>query len=642
VTHEPIPSPEFPGFPDFQANVTFVPLQFFTAVLPYASRGTVRLVGYALRKVLGWVDAHGQPIREQLQFTYRELIEQAGVARDSIVAALDEAIERRCLRCVQRPQPDALQQPGRSGIYELCWDETGAYTDVPETFAGFYFPEAALVEERQGATTIRRPKAARKNIPNAFFDHLLPRERLSVARVVGALLFYSIQWGPGGERRQPVSCSITELSRLTKFSRQHVHEAVLEALQRGYIERVKAGYFDPAAAQASRAATYGIRWAAAPAVAAGLSSVSGSESPSALPNAVRKSDRSEKVNGAPVGKGVRDRSEKVNGERSEKVNDIRIKRDLKTETTAAGSARPPLEPKPAAAESVIAQLRETGFDETVARRLAARCPPEVITRQIDWLPLRNSTQNRLGLLRRAIEQDWPKPEGAVEDQGQQSGREFASHYYAAYHGYTGEARTEPFARDVQAAARFVERLLAQQDDAARVPEWGRQFGGVMRQRHHGEAKARPNLSCALVLYGDEFLRRVASAHSARSISAHEKAHAARHAALSAEYQAYLRLAEIDAQRTAPALYGAFAQERQRTRNAMTGGLFQATAETLAKFDRDESRLLSFAECFHRHPQTPVLDFEQWDKRRVSHDQVGTAATGGCIADITRASVAGGR
>ena len=42
MTHEPTPSPEFPGFPDFQANVTFVPLQFFTAVLPYASRGTVR------------------------------------------------------------------------------------------------------------------------------------------------------------------------------------------------------------------------------------------------------------------------------------------------------------------------------------------------------------------------------------------------------------------------------------------------------------------------------------------------------------------------------------------------------------------------------------------------------------------------
>jgi hypothetical protein len=277
---------------------------------------------------------------------------------------------------------------------------------------------------------------------------------------------------------------------------------------------------------------------------------------------------------------------------------------------------------------VITQLRQTGFDETVAQRLAARCPPEVIARQIDWLRLRNSTQNRLGLLRRAIEQDWPKPESAVEDHDQQLGREFASHYYAAYHGYTGEAKTVPFAKDVLAAARFVERLLAQQDKAARVPEWGRQFGGFMRQKHHSEAKARPNLSLTLVLYGDEFLRLVGNAHTARSINALEKAQAARHTALSAEYLAYLRLAEKDAQRTTPALYAAFAQERQRTHNAMTGGLFQATAETLAKFDRAESRLLTFAEFFHRHPRAPVLDFEQWDKRRASLDKVGAAAAGG--------------
>ena len=45
--------PAFPGFPDFQANVTFVPLQFFTIVLPHTSRGCVRLVGYMLRRILG-------------------------------------------------------------------------------------------------------------------------------------------------------------------------------------------------------------------------------------------------------------------------------------------------------------------------------------------------------------------------------------------------------------------------------------------------------------------------------------------------------------------------------------------------------------------------------------------------------------
>jgi hypothetical protein len=75
VTREATPNPTFPGFPDFRANVTFVPLQFFTVVLPGSSRGMVRIVGYALRRLLGWVDQHGNPTREQLRFTYRELIE---------------------------------------------------------------------------------------------------------------------------------------------------------------------------------------------------------------------------------------------------------------------------------------------------------------------------------------------------------------------------------------------------------------------------------------------------------------------------------------------------------------------------------------------------------------------------------------
>ena len=105
VTHEVTPAPEFPGFPNFQANVTFVPIQFFTVVIPHNSRGTVRMVGYALRKLLGWVDAHGQPTREQLQFTYRELVDQSGISRGAIGETLQEAVTGHFLRCVQSPSP---------------------------------------------------------------------------------------------------------------------------------------------------------------------------------------------------------------------------------------------------------------------------------------------------------------------------------------------------------------------------------------------------------------------------------------------------------------------------------------------------------------------------------------------------------
>ena len=93
----------FAGFPDFRSNVTFVPIQFFTVVVPHRSRGAVRIVGYVLRKLLGWVDQAGNPRQEQLRFTYRELVRAAGISRNLVGKALEEAVACHCLRCV-RPE----------------------------------------------------------------------------------------------------------------------------------------------------------------------------------------------------------------------------------------------------------------------------------------------------------------------------------------------------------------------------------------------------------------------------------------------------------------------------------------------------------------------------------------------------------
>jgi hypothetical protein len=585
------PTTIFPGFPDFQANVTFVPIQFFTIVVPGSSRGTVRTVGYALRNVLGWVDEHGNPTREQLQLTYRELIDQAGVSRDSIAEALREAVERLFLRCVQSPRPDQSGQAAQSGVYELCWDEDGRYTDDPAQFRGFYFPEAAVMEFQDGARTVRRPKAARKNIPNAFFDYLLPRERLSVIRVVGALLFYSIQWGPGGERKVPVSKSITELCRLTRMARRHVHQAVTEARRHSYIEQADGGCFDTAAGKDSRAATYAIQWERS-------SSATAEEDP------VGKGRRSKKGNGTPVRKGERHQSERVNGERSEMGNEIRIKNELKKEQTTATLAE---------VETVFQLLRKTGFDGRAARRMAQRHPKEVIERQIEWLPLRRATRSRLGLLRRAIEEDWPEPE-RLEDSGMAAARLFASHYYAGYHDFSGEAATEPFAKDVEIAAKFLPRLLAQVTNDALIPQCGRRFGQLVREKHHGDAKAKPNLSFALVLFGDKFLRLLQNENAARQREALGKSRQAHQQAFAAAYMNYVGLAESRLQESNPALYETFVKHRQRTRNLVMRGPFLPSAERLAQLDSQESRLQDFAAFFKEHTEKRVLSFWEWDAR----------------------------
>ncbi|MEZ6146913.1 MAG: hypothetical protein R3B91_16145 [Planctomycetaceae bacterium] len=58
----------------------------------------------------------------------------------------------------------------------------------------------------------------------------------------------------------------------------------------------------------------------------------------------------------------------------------------------------------------LKSLRETGFDEPTAQRLSAIATTDQIQQQIDWLPRRTVSQNRLGMLRKAIEENWSEPD----------------------------------------------------------------------------------------------------------------------------------------------------------------------------------------------------------------------------------------
>ena len=76
-------------------------------------------------------------------------------------------------------------------------------------------------------------------------------------------------------------------------------------------------------------------------------------------------------------------------------------------------------------------MKEEGFDGSTAKRLAESYPPLQIIEQCEWLPLRNPTRNRLGLLRKAIEENWPNPE---TENPERLGGVFAAHFYAAWAG----------------------------------------------------------------------------------------------------------------------------------------------------------------------------------------------------------------
>ncbi len=220
----------------------FTPNQFFDVVLPYSSRGVVRLVAYIIRMTLGWTDRDGQP-KDDVYVTWSELVQNAGIARGAIKAALDEAIAARFIECLSLGVPNTAGQTGSTALYRLRWNPSDEYITDPEKFDGFYEGNANFTY-----------------IPNAFYDTVVPNEKLSVIKVVGAIIRNTICWeARRGHRKQYVSMSLSELERRTKQHRETASIGLQEALNAGYLRRDEEGYFDPDKSL-QRPATYSLRW----------------------------------------------------------------------------------------------------------------------------------------------------------------------------------------------------------------------------------------------------------------------------------------------------------------------------------------------------------------------------------------------
>ena len=52
----------------------------------------VRIIAWLLRETLGWLDEEGNPIRQDIRISCRDLIQKAKVSRGAIKVALNEAI----------------------------------------------------------------------------------------------------------------------------------------------------------------------------------------------------------------------------------------------------------------------------------------------------------------------------------------------------------------------------------------------------------------------------------------------------------------------------------------------------------------------------------------------------------------------
>ncbi|GEP44460.1 hypothetical protein BGE01nite_37510 [Brevifollis gellanilyticus] len=541
----------FLGFKAPTSNTTYTPNQFFDVVIPNFSRGVVRIVAYLIRKTLGWCDANGNPQETQIEVTYSELEKKAGVSRDMIRPALDAALSSHLIECVAVGRPKLAHDAGQSSCYQLCWSSL-PYTTRSEEFRGFF--------EGEGNRT---------DIPNEFFDVIVPQEPLSVIKVVGSVIRHSIGFQTKhGRRRQQVALSYHQIENYARFgSRADLAKAVRTAIEKNYILRMETGVFSYEASERRRA-VYAIRWFD------NLISQKNELAP----------ERSEKQTS------ISQISEPV--DQSEKRTNIKTKLGNETGNSHA-----------AADSDLHLKLVATGFSGKTATKLMREHSRQDIEEQMAWLPGRSPARSPAGLLLRAIEQRWPAPIKlrAPEVSGT-AGWEFARCFYAAYGGNHGEPVNDPSPREAQIAEVFVQRLSKARPGESTPGEWGRFLGQLAREQRN----PFPSLTLAIRQLGDAYLMQIEKQRLHEQLSSiterrqqHEEMHREAWLHWLAEQEAETRL-------TSPGEYARFTAKREEDRAELKADPKPWSRRVLEHFDTDSARLNAFREF------SGLPGFWRWD------------------------------
>ncbi len=353
---------KFPGFAPLSANYVYCPNQFLDVCLPNCSRGVVRIVAYVLRETLGWLDRQGNPLREEIEVSYSDLIKKANVSRGSIGKALQEAVDRGFLVCRRQGIANSSGSNGQSAVFLLRWDTTGDYTCDPERFTGFFAGEGH-----------------RTPVPNRFFDDVVRNESLSVTKVVGAVIRHTVGYqNQFGGRRTSCPLSYRQIQQYTNLSdRSTLAQALRHAQDVGYIDCLEPGEFATDPLQ-RKAATYAIRWL-------------------------------QKDKFGQDGSKTRPENERSKKQTSSGL-ESRPKKQFKNQTTKKQHQENDIEKQQCAAgiQEAVTLLMTAGLNEATARQLAEKQGLKVVQNQIAWLEARNP-ENRVAMLRRAIEENWEKP-----------------------------------------------------------------------------------------------------------------------------------------------------------------------------------------------------------------------------------------
>lgn len=357
----PSQRPTFEGFEPLTGNFVYCPNQFFDVCLPHNSRSVIRLVAYVLRQSLGFRDADGNPIRQNISIPFLDFVSKAQISRGSIKQTIKTAIERDFIVCTQQAIPTSQGSSATSGAYSLKWGTDETYTAKPDQFDGFY-----------------TGPGCRTPIPNAFFDEIIANETLAVTKVVGTVLRHTVGYETQFGRREQVDLSYTTIQNFAKIrDRKNLADAIKHSLEQRYIQRITAGKF--ASDQSQRVtARYGVNW-----LNTAKSSSVGSKNQPAASQYKKPTKRGSKFQ-----------------------PETRFKKptSLKTQLRNKNNKQPVVDVT-TKADSLLSEW----FDKNTIESLLSRCSLEDIEKQVEWLPLRKPGNNPAGMLRRAIEDGWSFP-----------------------------------------------------------------------------------------------------------------------------------------------------------------------------------------------------------------------------------------
>jgi hypothetical protein len=258
-------------------------------------------------------------------------------------------------------------------------------------------------------------------------------------------------------------------------------------------------------------------------------------------------------------------------------------------------------------------LLEAGFDKKTAKHIAASAPLEVVLQQVASLPLRTTTKNRLGMLRRAIEENWALPtDTKTTDVGSSKGAEFAASFYAGYHGNVDAPVSDPTPADSAAAEKFVTRLLAFWPDPAQVGTWGRWFGSLVAQKHGRSRQSFPALRPAIQQHGDDFYTRLRSDREAELRREQERKQSEHYERFKDSYLEYLKAEFKRHEAENSKLFQALmSDEEEKLRSLKENRFGLDVTKLIAQYG--DSRLERFQQLLIFEQGHGVLDFWAWDK-----------------------------